>query len=485
MPPPTTSPNWYRKRDAAAAGASLSPSEPAPPAVDAYDDDLVPGRGVPADAPGPPRHARAAVRRPARRRWSGCRVLELGCGDGGNLIPMAYALPEAPSFVGLDLNAAAVAAAARESRGAGARRTCGSTSATSRRSTRGRSGASTTSSRTACTRGCPSTSAAALLALCRACLERDGSRVRELQRAAGRPPPAGAARRRCAGRCATSPSRGARGSRRRGRRCAGWPRREQYDGALGRELRADARRPRTASIYHDVLAGDERRQSITEFAGQAAARGAAPTCATRSCTTAIDGVARRRTSARAATASPASRSSTCSTLRMFRQALLVRDDAHAGDAAPDPRRRSPALHVRSRLRPPRKRAPRRDARSTSSAGPSGGSLRIDHPLVEGRAARARRGLAGLAAVRAARGRGRRAAARRPRDDATLGDRTARGLSPPRGRAARLGRRRSPPSPASVRSPRRSPAARPPRASTVGDAAPRDRAARGRRAAGGC
>src|SRR6185295_19686379 len=30
-----------------------------------------------------------------------CRVLELGCGDGGNLIPMAYTLPGS-EFVGLD-----------------------------------------------------------------------------------------------------------------------------------------------------------------------------------------------------------------------------------------------------------------------------------------------------------------------------------------------------------------------------------------------
>ncbi|HYO64422.1 MAG TPA: class I SAM-dependent methyltransferase [Pyrinomonadaceae bacterium] len=33
-----------------------------------------------------------------------CRVLELGCGDGGNLIPMALALPES-EFVGIDLGA--------------------------------------------------------------------------------------------------------------------------------------------------------------------------------------------------------------------------------------------------------------------------------------------------------------------------------------------------------------------------------------------
>jgi SAM-dependent methyltransferase len=37
-----------------------------------------------------------------------CRVLELGCGDGGNLIPMAYGLPES-GFVGIDLASRAVA----------------------------------------------------------------------------------------------------------------------------------------------------------------------------------------------------------------------------------------------------------------------------------------------------------------------------------------------------------------------------------------
>ena len=37
-----------------------------------------------------------------------CRVLELGCGDGGNLIPMAYFLPES-RFYGVDLAGAAIA----------------------------------------------------------------------------------------------------------------------------------------------------------------------------------------------------------------------------------------------------------------------------------------------------------------------------------------------------------------------------------------
>ena len=37
-----------------------------------------------------------------------CRVLEIGCGDGGNLAPMAYFLPES-RFFGVDLAGAAIA----------------------------------------------------------------------------------------------------------------------------------------------------------------------------------------------------------------------------------------------------------------------------------------------------------------------------------------------------------------------------------------
>lgn len=37
-----------------------------------------------------------------------CRVLELGCGTGGNLIPMAYQLPDS-EFVGIDLSESAIA----------------------------------------------------------------------------------------------------------------------------------------------------------------------------------------------------------------------------------------------------------------------------------------------------------------------------------------------------------------------------------------
>jgi SAM-dependent methyltransferase len=41
-----------------------------------------------------------------------CRVLELGCGDGGNLVPMAYGLPGS-TFAGLDLSGRAIERARR------------------------------------------------------------------------------------------------------------------------------------------------------------------------------------------------------------------------------------------------------------------------------------------------------------------------------------------------------------------------------------
>ena len=44
-----------------------------------------------------------------------CRVLELGCASGGNLIPMAFNLPGA-EFVGIDLSAATSTRRRRRSR---------------------------------------------------------------------------------------------------------------------------------------------------------------------------------------------------------------------------------------------------------------------------------------------------------------------------------------------------------------------------------
>ena len=75
--------------------------------TDSYDEIAYPGFPFPETHPD-----RLAVSgsllgldtAPARR----CRVLELGCGDGANLIPMALALPES-EFVGIDLAARPIA----------------------------------------------------------------------------------------------------------------------------------------------------------------------------------------------------------------------------------------------------------------------------------------------------------------------------------------------------------------------------------------
>src|SRR5581483_1342635 len=47
-----------------------------------------------------------------------CRVLELGCGDGGNLLPLAFALPGS-AFTGVDLAPGAIAKANAEARALG------------------------------------------------------------------------------------------------------------------------------------------------------------------------------------------------------------------------------------------------------------------------------------------------------------------------------------------------------------------------------
>src|SRR5579863_5593724 len=47
-----------------------------------------------------------------------CRVLEIACSDGGNLIPQAYSLPSS-RFVGLDLAAGPIAGAQRMAAGLG------------------------------------------------------------------------------------------------------------------------------------------------------------------------------------------------------------------------------------------------------------------------------------------------------------------------------------------------------------------------------
>ena len=70
--------------------------------------DRVPYPGDPFPQTHPDRLATVATLfglRPAAP--DGCRVLELGCGDGGNLVPMAYGLPGG-SFRGIDLSVRAI-----------------------------------------------------------------------------------------------------------------------------------------------------------------------------------------------------------------------------------------------------------------------------------------------------------------------------------------------------------------------------------------
>ncbi|HET8756938.1 MAG TPA: class I SAM-dependent methyltransferase [Solirubrobacteraceae bacterium] len=86
-------------------------------ALTAYD--RVPYPGHPFAQTHPDRLATVATLfglRPAHP--SSCRLLELGCGDGGNLVPMAYALPGS-GFCGVDLSPRAIehAAALRDALG--------------------------------------------------------------------------------------------------------------------------------------------------------------------------------------------------------------------------------------------------------------------------------------------------------------------------------------------------------------------------------
>src|SRR5262249_17470429 len=78
-----------------------------PPFPSSYDEVPYPSRPYP-QAP-PDRLATVATllgMRPAPADH--CRVLELGCGSGGNLIPLALTLPES-TFVGIDLSGEQVA----------------------------------------------------------------------------------------------------------------------------------------------------------------------------------------------------------------------------------------------------------------------------------------------------------------------------------------------------------------------------------------
>ena len=74
----------------------------------------LPRTGVPDDPPGPPGD-RPDPAGPCGAAIDTCRVLELGCATGGNLLPMAETLPAA-QFVGVDLSDAQIETASAKVR---------------------------------------------------------------------------------------------------------------------------------------------------------------------------------------------------------------------------------------------------------------------------------------------------------------------------------------------------------------------------------
>jgi methyltransferase-like protein/SAM-dependent methyltransferase len=83
----------------------------ATPQIDAYDEFFYPNYSYPqthADRLGSLATLFGMTAAPAER----CRVLELGCGDGANLLPMAFGLPES-QFFGIDRAAQPIAKGAR------------------------------------------------------------------------------------------------------------------------------------------------------------------------------------------------------------------------------------------------------------------------------------------------------------------------------------------------------------------------------------
>ena len=191
----------------------------------------VSGAPVRADASRPARDARDPVRAASPRRRRRCRVLELGCGDGGNLVPMALALPGA-RFVGIDAAPGAIARGRGSSARSGWR-----TSTLEARCDRGlRAGGRRLRLRHRARRllvgGAARCATACSPSVARA-LRRPRRRLRQLQRAARRPHPPGAARHAASSTPPGSTIR-ASASSRRGRCCASWSRARRPSMSTGR-----------------------------------------------------------------------------------------------------------------------------------------------------------------------------------------------------------------------------------------------------------
>jgi len=156
--------------------------------------------------------------------------------------------------------------------------------------------------------------------------------------------------------------------------------RAPYDGEIGRELQRILDAP-DGVVYHDTLAATNFDQAISGFAADVATAGLRYLCDAElheGADAAAEAIAGELD---VAAGDRLAREQYLDNLRlrMFRQALLVRADAHAGEQLDA--RNVAALRVASSLRPARK--PRLDERAVDEfRGAKGGTLRIDHPFVK-------------------------------------------------------------------------------------------------------
>jgi methyltransferase-like protein len=303
-----------------------------------------------------------------------CRVLELGCGDGGNLLPLGYALPKA-EFVGIDLNEPAIERGRATAAAVGlanVRLDAGDIAALDAR----RLGRFDYVVAHGVFSWVPEEVRHALLEVCRACLEREGvafvsfnalpgGHLRRALREALHFEVAGI----------RSPDRRIEAARALLRRLRGATR---YDGELGREVQRTLDSP-DAIVYHDALAEIDTAFSITTFAAAAAEAGLRYLCEA-DFHEGLDGapleLARELDEASGDRIAREQRLDVL-TLRLFRQALLVRADARAGEQPDAGAVRD--LRIASSLRPGRKL--RLDAPTVDEfRSPEGGTLRTDDPL---------------------------------------------------------------------------------------------------------
>ena len=236
-----------------------------------YDEVVYPGRAFPQTHPNR-LAAMATLFGLDAADPAGCRVLELGCGDGGNLLPMALSLPRA-SFVGVDNSAQAIARARAVAQALGVGNVRFELLGVEEYEPEPQSFDYVAA------HGLYSWMPAPLrdrvLDLFAAALAPNGVGVRELQRAPGPQPPPGDAR---AARCSSS-----RASRSRGR---GWRPAASCStrsARCGRAARAWRRRSAArrgcslaqgdALFFHDTLAPINHAPYFHEFAGQADAHG--------------------------------------------------------------------------------------------------------------------------------------------------------------------------------------------------------------------